>query len=85
MTGYILKTCAGLAGILILIAGFYFQAGIRLHYPAYDPTLFIAGLVFIMGSSYAVMSRNFVVILIVIMATVAIPFMGRWIMLYWPF
>ena len=85
MTTYILKIAAFFLAILSTVLGFYLQERIKRHFPAYDPVLFVAGAVFILGCGYAVMARNFFVILFVFMVTLAIPFMGRWVSIYWPY
>jgi hypothetical protein len=85
MTTYILKIAALFFMILSVLLGFYLQGRIRKLFPSYDPVLFVAGFVFIIGCGYALMARNFIVILFVLMVTLAIPLMGRWIPMYWPY
>lgn len=85
MTAYILKTITGLVLLMIPVAGFFFQAQIQQHYPTFDPTLWATGSLFIGGMVYAVMARNIVIAMIVLVATVAIPFLKQWAVLYWPY
>jgi hypothetical protein len=85
MTAYILKTVAGLVLLIIPVAGFFFQARIQQHYPAFDPALWATGSLFIGGMVYAVMARNIVIAIIVLVASVAIPFLDQWVVLYWPY
>ena len=74
MTASILKTISGLILLLILAAGFYFQLEIKQRYPAYDPTLLATGAIFVAGMIYAVMERNIIIALVVLVATIAAPF-----------
>ncbi|MGB5986627.1 MAG: hypothetical protein WBG37_15080 [Desulfobacterales bacterium] len=85
MTAYILKTAAGLIVLLTLAAGVYFQAQIQKHYPGFDPTLWATGAVFFGGMTYAVMERNIIIVFIVLVATVAVPFLKQWAVAYWPY
>ncbi len=85
MTGYILKSAAGLALFVIPVAGFFFQVQIQQHYPAFDPTLWATGSLFIWGMIYAVMARNIIIAMIVLVTTLAIPFLKQWVVLYWPY
>lgn len=85
MTGYLLKSAAGLVLFVIPVVGFLFQAKIQQHYPAFDATLWATGSLFIWGMVYAVMARNIVIAMIVLVATLAIPFLKQWVVLYWPY
>ena len=85
MTTYILKTVTGIIVLLILAAGFYFQMEIKQRYPTYDPALLATGAMFIVGMIYAVMDRNIIIAIIILVATVAIPFLIHWVVIYWPY
>ena len=85
MTTSILKTISGLILLLILAAGFYFQLEIKQRYPAYDPTLLATGAIFVAGMIYAVMERNIIIAFIVLVATIAVPFLKQWVIIYWPY
>ena len=85
MTASILKTISGLILLLILAAGFYFQLEIKQRYPAYDPTLLATGGIFVAGMIYAVMERNIIIAIVVLLATIAVPFLKQWVIIYWPY
>ena len=85
MTTSILKTISGLILLLILAAGFYFQLEIKQRYPAYDPTLLATGAIFVAGMIYAVMERNIIIAIVVLLATIAVPFLRQWVIIYWPY
>lgn len=85
MTTSILKTISGLILLLILSAGFYFQLEIKQRYPAYDPTLLAAGAIFVAGMIYAVMERNIIIAFVILVATIAVPFLKQWVIIYWPY
>ena len=85
MTTYILKTISGLILLLILAAGFCFQLEIKQRYPAYDPTLLATGAIFVAGMIYAVMERNIVIAIVVLLTTIAVPFLKQWVIIYWPY
>jgi hypothetical protein len=85
MTAYIIKTVTGIVLMIIPVAGFFFQTQIRHHYPAYDPTLWASGSLFIGGMVYAVMARSIAIAMLVLVASVAIPFLNQWVVLYWPY
>ena len=85
MTTSILKTIGGLILVLIVAAGFYFQLEIKQRYPAYDPTLLATGAIFVAGMIYAVMERNIIIALVVLVATIAVPFLKQWVIIYWPY
>ena len=75
----------GLILVLIVAAGFYFQLEIKQRYPAYDPTLLATGAIFVAGVIYAVMERNIIIALVVLVATIAAPFLKQWIIIYRPY
>ena len=56
--------------MLIVAAGFYFQLEIKQRYPAYDPTLLATGAIFVAGMIYAVVERNIIIALAVLVATI---------------
>lgn len=85
MTTSILKTISGFILLLILASGFYFQIEIKQHYPYYDPTLLATGFIFFVGMIYAVMERNVIIAFIVLVATIAVPFLKQWVIVYWPY
>ena len=85
MTTSILKTISGLILLLIVAAGFYFQLEIKQRYPAYDPTLLATGAIFVAGMIYAVMERNIIIAIVVLLATIAVPFLKQWVIIYWPY
>lgn len=85
MTTSILKTISGLILVLIVAAGFYFQLEIKQRFPAYDPTLLATGAIFVAGVIYAVMERNIIIALVVLLATIAVPFLKQWVIIYWPY
>lgn len=85
MTASILKTISGLILLLIVAAGVYFQLEIKQHYPAYDPTLLATGAIFVAGMIYAVMERNIIIALVVLLTTIAVPFLKQWVVIYWPY
>jgi hypothetical protein len=85
MATYILKTVTGIIVLLILAAGFYFQLEIKQRYPAYDPTLLATGAIFLTGMIYAVTERNIIIAFIVLVATIAVPFLKQWVIIYWPY
>jgi hypothetical protein len=85
VTTYILKTISGLILLLILAVGFYFQLEIKQRYPAYDPTLLATGAIFVAGMIYAVMERNIVIAIVVLLTTIAVPFLKQWVIIYWPY
>jgi hypothetical protein len=85
VTTSILKTISGLILLLILSAGFYFQLEIKQRYPAYDPTLLATGAIFVAGMIYAVMERNIIIAIVVLLATIAVPFLKQWVIIYWPY
>lgn len=85
MTAYILKAATGFIVIMILMAGFYYQIEIRRRYPGFDPTLMATGAVFLAGMIFAVIDRNIIIAFIVIAVTVAIPFLKKWMVAYWPY
>jgi hypothetical protein len=85
MATYILKTVTGIIVLLILAAGFYFQLEIKQRYPAYDPTLLATGAIFVAGMIYAVMERNIVIAIVVLLTTIAVPFLKQWVIIYWPY
>ena len=85
MTTSILKTISGLILLLILAAGFYFQIEIKQRYPAYDPTLLTMGAIFVAGMIYAVMERNIIIAIVVLLTTIAVPFLKQWVIIYWPY
>ena len=85
MTTSILKTISGLILLLILSAGFYFQLEIKQRYPAYDPTLLATGAIFVVGMIYAVMERNIIIAIFVLLATIAVSFLKQWVIIYWPY
>ena len=85
MTTSIFKTISGLILLLILSAGFYFQLEIKQRYPAYDPTLLATGAIFVAGMIYAVMERNIIIAIVVLLATIAVSFLKQWVIIYWPY
>jgi hypothetical protein len=85
VTTSILKTISGLILVLIVAAGFYFQLEIKQRFPAYDPTLLATGAIFVAGVIYAVMERNIIIALVVLVATIAVPFLKQWVIIYWPY
>jgi hypothetical protein len=85
VTTSILKTISGLILLLILAAGFYFQLEIKQRYPAYDPTLLGTGAIFVAGMIYTVIERNIVIAIVVLLATIAVPFLKQWVIIYWPY
>jgi uncharacterized SAM-binding protein YcdF (DUF218 family) len=85
VTTSILKTISGLILVLIVAAGFYFQLEIKQRFPAYDPTLLATGAIFVAGVIYAVMERNIIIALVVLLATIAVPFLKQWVIIYWPY
>jgi uncharacterized SAM-binding protein YcdF (DUF218 family) len=85
VTVSILKTISGLILVLIVAAGFYFQLEIKQRFPAYDPTLLATGAIFVAGMIYAVMERNIIIALVVLLATIAVPFLMQWVIIYWPY
>ena len=85
MTTSILKTISGLILLLVLAAGFYFQLEIKQRYPAYDPTLLATGAIFVAGMIYAVMERNIIIAFVILVATIAVPFLKQWVIIYWPY
>jgi hypothetical protein len=85
VTTSILKTISGLILVLIVAAGFYFQLEIKQRFPAYDPTLLATGAIFVAGVIYAVMERNIIIALVVLVATIAVPFLRQWVIIYWPY
>jgi hypothetical protein len=85
VTVSILKTISGLILVLIVAAGFYFQLEIKQRFPAYDPTLLATGAIFGAGVIYAVMERNIIIALVVLLATIAVPFLMQWVIIYWPY
>jgi uncharacterized SAM-binding protein YcdF (DUF218 family) len=85
VTTSILKTISGLILVLIVAAGFYFQLEIKQRFPAYDPTLLATGAIFVAGVIYAVMERNIIIALVVLLATIAVPFLMQWVIIYWPY
>jgi hypothetical protein len=85
VTASILKTISGLILVLIVAAGFYFQLEIKQRFPAYDPTLLATGAIFVAGVIYAVMERNIIIALVVLVATIAVPFLKQWVIIYWPY
>jgi uncharacterized paraquat-inducible protein A len=43
------------------------------------------GAIFVAGMIYAVMERNIIIALVVLVATIAAPFLKQWIIIYWPY
>ena len=85
MTTHILKTITAFILLLIVASGLYFQIEIKRHYPDYDPTLLATGAIFFFGMIYAVMERNIIIAFIVLVATIAVPFLKQWAIIYWPY
>ncbi len=75
---------------LILFAsipmGFYFESVIKMqYYPEYDAVLYECGVVFISGLIYSLITKSYLVILITISCTFAIPYLHKWIVQYWAY
>lgn len=70
--------------LLCIPACVYFEPQIRAHIPAYSSTLFFSGMLCFCGLIYALLARNFLIAVITILVTVALPRLVVWIVIYWP-
>lgn len=76
-----------MAAILLLLAvlcGTVWERYIQILYPSFDGTLFISGLIFIAGMSYALIGRHLFAGLLTIASIVAFPYAKDWFLVYWP-
>ncbi|MBU1171305.1 MAG: hypothetical protein KKD44_17230 [Proteobacteria bacterium] len=85
-----MKTIINFSLLLIIVTsiplGFVFERFIRVHYlPDYSALMHLCAVIFLMGLTYALVTRNLFIFLITVACTLAIPYLRVWIVYYWHF
>jgi hypothetical protein len=71
--------------ILSMFAGIYYELSIKRYFPAFSAVLFVSGVVCFSGLVYAMVMRNILIAVLIIIGTAAVPWLFNWFAAYWPY
>ena len=75
--------------VLVVFVSFFIAIGcearIRQYFPNFNGQLYVSSAIFLMGLSYALAVRNFIVFFLTMAASVAVPWVASWFHSYWPY
>lgn len=75
--------------ILLVLASFFVTIGyedqIQRVIPSFNAQLYVSSAIFLLGLSYALAVRNFIIFFLTLTASVAVPWVASWFHAYVPY
>jgi hypothetical protein len=75
--------------VLLVLASFFgamgYEQQIQRVFPSFNAHLYVSSTIFLMGLSYALAVRNFIIFFLTLAASVAVPWVASWFHVYMPY